>query len=959
MAPRWGAATVVGLLVVSILSPTTGQPARVAAKLEPLQLIDLGPDAVEPNPHADPSSKRSLVAVPTISRPSADLGASTPHLSGRRARALNQIQIESAIATNGTGMDVAVAAIVAILTSELAGKRQLVDTAVLHVSLDFLQAYTDAIDTTVANTNVSAEHRTTSIRTFTEDIAAIATAFSLTAHPTTTAALAVTASLLQSARLLATVTTCNTSSAVIPLPSSTAILGGFIQAISLSGLGADVLVSYPPSEVESASAMASRLTRVGINVSALARSASLTTVQPLCGVNAGTVAVSVTEFGNDALFPSNSTTRVRGNSKARIGSSVLSVSLGDAVSDSPYDDPICGTFDYQVNLDTDPTWTGSTNAYSKGSSPHYATPKCVVYDHAQSGWSQNLCTLVGDDGTHATCCCTQITQNQGSRDVTALAVLVSGDVLETVGYHMTLHPVTYTGLALALVTLLVTVVVVLLTPERRSPLQENVLVNLVATLGVAELLFLAVDAPDAEIEPCATISGLLTFAVLSSFAWMNVQGHHLWRLVEPNAVVDANTEATLLKGYALFTVGIPLIVTLVAVSGPTSDSIISSVSISTSGYVIHSTAGNCWVDTKSSTKWFVLAPMLLSVLVSAMFALRVVSAGRVKLRRWWDEPQVESEPEPIEPGEDAMLLLGIASLGCVGWALAFISLFGIGGDWPQAGFAVMMLSQAGLIFWYHVLRNAAGTAVVLALMGSRGYTGPSPWTLGVAPTGLGGPECEPKPIIARRSTSYTEAVDRRSTELDVVKLVDDADYAAYYGDAGPPPTPTDVVALVSEADYVAAAALRRKTPVDVVKVVDEADYEAAGRVAAAQIREADYITAAQLLEADSNPTAMEEADYDRVGLYQVEEAHYDQADPTDLVHDYDYARDGSPMSGGSESRGRRQTNYTDLRLEVDRHDGTYTLAEDEYVDADEVLSDIPISSSRMLPHPHVHMRSDE
>lgn len=577
------------------------------------------------------------------------------------------------IAQDGFSSD-SVDVVVTILL-ETAQANDSVNDVVLEAALDFVGNYTIATMAIASDPNLSAENRRNSTVEFANQIASFATRISTINSSSANTGRVVAASLLEGARNLAALQeeSCGTSVLDIALSASSSIHGGFLRASEFDPSNTVILIPFNEfSGLE---------TSFQIKLSA-AGPASSTHSSP-CAV----VAVSVIEFSDDTLFPSTAAAHTSGIA-SRIGSAVLSAHVSALTSqigstslgqdaDSLHDQVhFLGTYDFTTNLDSYPILLKSVNVYRKSSQLQYATPKCVFFDHtsAQGQWSQEGCILKTNNSTHATCSCNRFG---------TFAVLVSGDTLSK-KHGIRIQASVYVGLGIAQVFLVLTALVVIHSLRSQpQPLQTIILLNMVLMMAAAELLFVGVTTVSLDIASCKAVSTGLLFFVLSSFAWMNVKGYHLYRLVTRDCAPDAVTEKTMLRWYGVLAMGIPLLITLAAVSD--SDAMISMVdtTVVATGQVVHSDIGHCFFDNGAQVYVFFIAPIVLSVTATILLSFGVLQMRHADLENW----------RLLTITQDALVLLLVVVATCVNWVLAILVLDDVGGSGMQHAFAFVISLQ--------------------------------------------------------------------------------------------------------------------------------------------------------------------------------------------------------------------------------------------------------------------------
>ncbi|XP_021113438.1 cadherin EGF LAG seven-pass G-type receptor 3 isoform X2 [Heterocephalus glaber] len=158
---------------------------------------------------------------------------------------------------------------------------------------------------------------------------------------------------------------------------------------------------------------------------------------------------------------------------------------------------------------------------------------CVQWDppglEDQHGmWTARDCELVHRNGSHARCRC--------SRTGT-FGVLMDASPRERLEGDLELLAVfTHVVMAVSVAALVLTAVVLLSLRSLKSNVR-GIHANVAAALGVAELLFLLGIHRTHNQLVCTVVAILLHYFFLSTFAWLLVQGLHLYRMqVEPRNV---------------------------------------------------------------------------------------------------------------------------------------------------------------------------------------------------------------------------------------------------------------------------------------------------------------------------------------------------------------------------------------------------------------------------------------
>uniref|UniRef100_A0A4W5NLX5 Cadherin EGF LAG seven-pass G-type receptor 1a n=1 Tax=Hucho hucho TaxID=62062 RepID=A0A4W5NLX5_9TELE len=217
-------------------------------------------------------------------------------------------------------------------------------------------------------------------------------------------------------------------------------------------------------------------------------------------------------------------------------------------------------------------------------------PVCVFWNHSiaiggTGGWSSKGCELLNRNNTHISCHCNHMTSFAVLMDISKRE---HGDVLP-------LKIVTYTTVSASLVALFLTFILLALLRKLRSNL-HSIHRNLVAALFFSELVFLiGINQTDNPFV-CTVIAILLHYFYMCTFAWMFVEGLHIYRMLTEVRNINHGH----MRFYYAMGWGIPAIITGLAVG------------LDPQGY------GNpdfCWLSVHDTLIWSFAGPISVVVLV--------------------------------------------------------------------------------------------------------------------------------------------------------------------------------------------------------------------------------------------------------------------------------------------------------------------------------------------------------
>ncbi|XP_073958866.1 calcium-independent receptor for alpha-latrotoxin isoform X5 [Choristoneura fumiferana] len=149
-------------------------------------------------------------------------------------------------------------------------------------------------------------------------------------------------------------------------------------------------------------------------------------------------------------------------------------------------------------------------------------PACVFWDYTLHGWSPEGCHVEWSNSTHTGCACSHLTNFAILMDVHGVSIGAK--------HEMALRLLTFIGCAISAVALLAAIIVFQCFRNMKS---DRVLIhkNLCACLLIAEVVFmLGIDQTQDRIL-CGIIAGLLHYFFLAAFAWMFLEGFHLYAML--------------------------------------------------------------------------------------------------------------------------------------------------------------------------------------------------------------------------------------------------------------------------------------------------------------------------------------------------------------------------------------------------------------------------------------------
>nr|XP_032636229.1 adhesion G protein-coupled receptor E3-like [Chelonoidis abingdonii] len=287
-------------------------------------------------------------------------------------------------------------------------------------------------------------------------------------------------------------------------------------------------------------------------------------------------------------------------------------------------------------------------------------------------WSPDGCTVLQTNGTHTICRCDHLS---------SFALLMGHTGVEE-SYPLTI--VTYVGLTLSLLCLLLSILTFLLCRSIRN-VSTSLHLQLCLCLFLADLLFLTTVKLTGIQVVCAVIAGFLHYLFLACFTWMFLEGLHLFLTVRNLKVVNY-TSASRFKKRFMYPVGYGVPALVVAISA----------GVNPEGY---RTSTHCWLSLDRGFHWSFLGPVCAIILINLTFFLATL---------WILRDKLSSLNEDVSTLKDTRLLTfkAIAQLfilGCT-WSLG---LFQIGSAKMVMAylFTIVNSLQGVFIFLVHCLLN--------------------------------------------------------------------------------------------------------------------------------------------------------------------------------------------------------------------------------------------------------------
>ncbi|TWW61122.1 adhesion G-protein coupled receptor D1 isoform X1 [Takifugu flavidus] len=302
---------------------------------------------------------------------------------------------------------------------------------------------------------------------------------------------------------------------------------------------------------------------------------------------------------------------------------------------------------------------------------------CGFLDYSSNDgiWSNEGCVRSEGNMTYSVCLCNHLTN---------FAILMQVVPLKlTTGHQVALTAIGYVGCSISIFCLAITLVTfaVLSSVSTIRNQRYHIHANLSFAILVAEILLLISARFDPGTLPCKIMAILLHFFFLSAFAWMLVEGLHLYSMV----VKVFGSEGSKHFYYYGIGWGSPLLICVVSM---------------TSALHSYGEVDNCWLSLKNGAIWAFVAPAMFVIVVNIGI---LISVTRIISRIGGESYKVHGDTNTVKLTAKAVAVL-LPILG-ISWifgilavnthSLVFLYIF-----------AIFNSLQGFFVFLFHCLLNS-------------------------------------------------------------------------------------------------------------------------------------------------------------------------------------------------------------------------------------------------------------
>ncbi|XP_054520717.1 adhesion G-protein coupled receptor D1 isoform X3 [Pan troglodytes] len=251
------------------------------------------------------------------------------------------------------------------------------------------------------------------------------------------------------------------------------------------------------------------------------------------------------------------------------------------------------------------------------------------------------------------------------------------------GHQVALSSISYVGCSLSVLCLVATLVTfaVLSSVSTIRNQRYHIHANLSFAVLVAQVLLLISFRLEPGTTPCRVMAVLLHYFFLSAFAWMLVEGLHLYSMV----IKVFGSEDSKHHYYYGMGWGFPLLICII------------SLSFAMDSY---GTSNNCWLSLASGAIWAFVAPALFVIVVNIGILIAVT---RVISQISADNYKIHGDPSAFKLTAKAVAVL-LPILG-TSWVFGVLAVNGCAVVF-QYMFATLNSLQGLFIFLFHCLLNS-------------------------------------------------------------------------------------------------------------------------------------------------------------------------------------------------------------------------------------------------------------
>nr|XP_058962438.1 adhesion G protein-coupled receptor L4-like isoform X4 [Pocillopora verrucosa] len=244
-----------------------------------------------------------------------------------------------------------------------------------------------------------------------------------------------------------------------------------------------------------------------------------------------------------------------------------------------------------------------------------------------------------------------------------------------------LKTITYIGLSLSIIGMLITSALYFFFTDVRQPLSQ-IRLSLSVSLGVGQLIFLAGVNATEHTAACIAVAALMQYFLTAAFCWMLVEGIYLYLFVVK--VYNINTKMHM---YHVISWGLPMIMMAISLG----------IAAAKEGIQSYVSDKYCWLSSTNNLIWIFVSFVTLIEVLNILIIVRVIKEMTNLVQPTGEDDHIKQIRIGIKACALMIPLLGVTwlfgLLSPVQKAFAYI-------------FTILNSTQGFLIFVLHGLRNS-------------------------------------------------------------------------------------------------------------------------------------------------------------------------------------------------------------------------------------------------------------
>nr|XP_058942068.1 adhesion G-protein coupled receptor D1-like [Pocillopora verrucosa] len=298
------------------------------------------------------------------------------------------------------------------------------------------------------------------------------------------------------------------------------------------------------------------------------------------------------------------------------------------------------------------------------------------FSKSSEGFSGRGCHVAASQSNteETVCSCNHLTHFAVLLDYNGSSGLTEGD--ETV-----LEIITYVGLSLSIIGIILTVILYSFLTDVHQPLSQ-IRLSLSVALGAGQFIFLVGINTTKNRASCITAAAFMQYFLMASFCWMLVEGFYLYLFV-----VKVYNITEKMHMYHVMSWGLPIVMVGISLC----------IAAGKDGIESFTSDKYCWLSYSNNLIWIFAAFMAFVEVLNILILVRVIKEMTTLVQPMGEDNHIKQIRLGFKTCAVMIPLMGIT------W------LFGLLSPWHKAFayiFTIFNSTQGFLIFFFHCVRNS-------------------------------------------------------------------------------------------------------------------------------------------------------------------------------------------------------------------------------------------------------------